>query len=209
MHALEGWKVVRTKENTKAKIETTGTTGNSIFAIPGVRKKEMKGMWTKGMLTVAGMALACFWPATAHAQADVSPAFYPIDNAVPFTQPQATQVAQTRPAAEFEGNIALPYQVQCSGKKLAAGQYKVAVKTEGAKKTVVLHKNGNEVQLAVRHIAPASKTGKSALLVQSTGETRMLKAVYVASMNAILYLDHDWKSSLIDRMQDAERLPIS
>ena len=72
-----------------------------------------------------------------------------------------------------------------------------------------MHKNGNEVQLAVRHIAPASKTGKSALLVQSEGETRMLKAVYVTSMNAILYLDHDWKSSRLDRMQDAERLPIS
>ena len=169
----------------------------------------MKGMWTKGMLTMAGLALACFWPATAHAQADVSPDSYPIENAVPITQPQATQLAQTQPPAEFQGNISLPYQVQCSGKKLAAGQYTVAVKTEGAKKTVVLHKDGNEVQLAVRHVAPTSKTGKSALLVQSAGETRMLKAVYLASMNAILYLDHDWKLSVLDRIQDAERLPIS
>lgn len=170
----------------------------------------MKGMSTKVMLTLAGLTLACFWPVTTHAQAEVSPDFYAIDNAAPIPQPQMTLAANTQPAgAEFQGNISLPYQVQCSGKKLAAGQYTVAVKTEGAKKTVVLHKDGSDVKLAVRQIAPASKTGRSALLVQSAGETRMLEAVYVASMKAILYVDHDWKISLLDRMQAAERLPIS
>ncbi|HEX8764409.1 MAG TPA: hypothetical protein VF740_04575 [Candidatus Acidoferrum sp.] len=165
----------------------------------------MKGTFAKGMLTLAGLALACFWPATTHAQAEVSPDYYAIDNAAPIEQPLA---AQAQPA-EFQGQISLPYQLQCNGKQLAAGQYMVAVKTEGAKKTVVLHKDGNEVKLAVKQIAPASKTGKSALLVQSAGEKRMLEAVYVASMNAVLYLDHDWKLSLLDRMQNAERLPIS
>lgn len=165
----------------------------------------MKGMWTKGMLTVAGLAVICFWPSTTHAQAEVSPDNYPIENAAPIAQPQ---VAQAQPT-EFQGKISLPFQVQCGEKKLAAGQYTVAVKTEGAKKTVVLHKDGNEVKLAVRQIAPASKTGKSALLVQSAGNKRMLQAVYVASMNAILYVGNDWKSNPLDGMQPAEPLPIS
>jgi hypothetical protein len=200
---------MKAKENLEAKMETAGTTRNSIFAT-SEREKAMKGMSTKMMLTLAGLALACFWPASAHAQAEVAPDIYAIDNAAPIQQPQATLASNTQQAqGEFQGNISLPYQVQCSGKKLAAGQYTVAVKTEGAKKTVVLHKDGNEVKLAVRQIAPASKTGRSALLVQSAGQTRMLEAVYVASMNAILYLDHDWKTSLLDRMQAAERLPIS
>lgn len=191
-------------------METAGTTRNSIFAISGERKKAMKGMWTKGMWTVAGLAVACFCPATTHAQAEVAPDFYRMENTAPIAQPQATLAAQRQQApAEFQGKISLPYQVQCSGKKLAAGQYTVAVKTEGAKKTVVLHKDGNEVKLAVRQIAPTSKADRSALLVRSAGETRMLEAIYVASMNAILYLDHDWKMSLLDRMQSAERLPIS
>ena len=170
----------------------------------------MKGMWTKGMLTVAGLAVVCFWPATTQAQADVSPDFYPIENAAPIAQPQATLAAQTQQApAEFQGKISLPFQVQCGEKKLAAGQYTVAVKTEGAKKTVVLHKDGNEVKLAVRQTAPASKTGKSALLVQSAGNKRMLQAVYVASMNAILYVGTDWTTNPLDGMQPAEPLPIS
>lgn len=170
----------------------------------------MKGMMTKGMLMLAGLALACFWPATAHAQAEVAPDIYALDNAAPIAQPQATQAANAQQAgAEFQGNISLPYQVQCSGKKLAAGQYTLAVKTEGQQKTVVLHKEGSDVKLAVRQIAPAPKKERSALLVQSAGETRMLEAVYVASLNAILYVDRDWKLSLLDRMQAAERLPIS
>jgi hypothetical protein len=201
---------VKEKENKEAKMETTGTTRNSIFAKGKKEEQEMKANWTKAMLTVAGLALACFWPATTHAQAEVSPDFYAIDNSAPIQQPQMTLAANTQQApAEFQGTISLPYQVQCRGKKLAAGQYTVAVKAEGAKKTVVLHKDGNEVKLAVRQIAPASKAERSALLVQSAGRTRMLEAVYVASMNAILYLDHDWKLSLLDRMQSAERVPIS
>jgi hypothetical protein len=194
----------RAKE-TEAKMETAGTVRNSIFAkIEGER--AMKGTFMKGMLTLAGLALACFWPATTHAQAEVSPDVFAMDNAAPIGQPVVA--AQAQPA-EFQGQISLPYQLQCNGKKLAAGQYMVSVKTEGANKTVVLHKDGNEVRLAVKLIEPASKTGKSALLVQSAGEKRMLEAVYVASMDAILYLDHDWKLSLLDRMQNAERLPIS
>jgi hypothetical protein len=189
-------------------METAGTARNSIFAKSGER--AMKGMMSKAMLTLAGLALACFWPATTHAQAEVAPDFYAIDNAAPIAQPQITLASNTQQAgAEFQGNISLPYQVQCSGKKLAAGQYTVAVKTEGQRKTVVLQKDGSDVKLAVRQIAPASKAERSALLVQSAGQTRMLEAVYVASMNAILYLDHDWKMSLLDRMQAAERLPIS
>jgi hypothetical protein len=207
VRASEGNKV-KAKENTEAKMEMAGTTRNSIFARLE-REGAMKGMMTKAMLMLAGLALVCFWPATTHAQAEVSPDIYAIDNSVPIPQPQVTLAANTQQATEFQGNISLPYQVQCSGKKLAAGQYTVAVKTEGAKKTVVLHKDGNDVKLAVRQIAPASKADRSALLVQSAGQTRMLEAVYVASMNAILYLDHDWKLSLLDRMQAAERLPIS
>ena len=207
VRSSEGHKV-RAKENTEAKMEMAGTARNSIFA-KLEREMAMKGMMTKAMLMLAGLALACFWPATTHVQAEVSPDIYAIDNAAPIPQPQMTLEANAQQAAEFQGNISLPYHVQCSGKKLAVGQYTVAVKTEGAKKTVVLHKDGSDVKLAVRQIAPASKADRSALLVQSAGQTRMLEAVYVASMNAILYLDHDWKLSLLDRMQSAERLPIS
>jgi hypothetical protein len=198
---------VKEKENMEAKMEMAGTTRNSIFAKSGER--AMKGMMTKTMLMLAGLALACFWPATTHAQAEVSPDFYAVDNSAPILQPQMTLAANAQQAADFQGNISLPYQVQCSGKKLAAGQYTVAVKSEGQQKTMVLHKDGNEVKLAVWQIVPASKAERSALLVQTAGETRMLEAVYVASMNAILYVDRNWKMSLLDRMQSAERLPIS
>jgi hypothetical protein len=201
---------VRAKENQAAKMETAGTARNSIFAKLGKREIAMRRTMTKAMLTMTGLALACFWPATTHAQAEVSPDIYAPDNAAPIPQPQIAVAANTQQApAEFQGNISLPYQGQCSGKKLAAGQYTVAVKEDGAKKIVVLHKDGSDMNLAVRQISPVSKTGRSALLVQSAGQTRMLEAVYVASMNAILYVDHDWKISLLDRMQAAERLPIS
>jgi hypothetical protein len=40
-------------------------------------------------------------------------------------------------------------------------------------------------------------------------ELHILEAVYVASMNVVLYLDQDWKMSLQDKMEGAERLPIS
>jgi hypothetical protein len=198
-------------EKKAAKMETAGTKRNSIFAGSEERMDFMKATMRNAMLAMAGLALGCVWPATAHAQAEVAPDFYEITNAVAIDSPAMLAMATETPKAptEFQGNISLPYGVNCAGKKLAAGEYTLAVKTEGASKTVVLHKDGNDVSLPVQKIEAGSAMGSSALLVRRGTQARTLEAVYVQDMKAILYLNPAGKASLRGRMLAAERLPIS
>jgi hypothetical protein len=172
-------------------------------------KKEMKvkmTMTVKGSIFAAALGLACLLPVTTHAQADVSPSFYEV--ASPETiaaEHQLIAAANTAKPADFQGRFALPYEVRCKGKSLKSGQYSLSVKSEGTARVVTIARNGETMNIRAQELTGNSAASRSAVLVRKSHEGRMLEAVYVRELNALLYLDMN-ATAQSGRM---ERLPIT
>jgi hypothetical protein len=187
----------------------------------------------KATVFIAALGLACLLPATAHAQAEISPDFYELMNTETMavqpvlvattagqaetspdfyeltnteTMPvQPAQLAATTAKDDFHGMFSLPYDVKCSGKSLKSGKYLLSVKSDGRNRILTIHRQGELMNIRVREIPGNPVASRSALLVRKSGEGRILEAVYVQQLNALLYLDTN-ESVTLGRM---ERLPIS
>ena len=171
------------------------------------RREEIpvKQTMTKTMWIVVGLAIACFWPATTHAQAEVAPDNYKAENMMPATPAPPVK-------ADFEGKFSLPFQVQCSRNKLAAGQYTLAVRTEGTGKIVTIHREGSDIVLTARIVTKPSDSGESALLVRHGPgpRTRTIEGLYLGNLNMMLYLDESGNANPLDKMfASVQRVPIS
>jgi len=127
----------------------------------------------------------------ARAQADAMPN----PEEFPFSAPEATaaqpvQLASAKAAnTDFEGKVSLPFNVKCGAKNLKPGQYLLSVKSQGTSQVVTLHGAGQNMTMRVHEVSAHRGASQSALLVRKSGEGRRLEAVYVAGLNATLYLN--------------------
>jgi hypothetical protein len=157
------------------------------------------------MITLALGAVACLLPTTARAQSDMSPDEFAFS--APETtaaEPAPTATAQIT-KADFEGKVALPYDVKCGNQNLKAGQYVLSVKSEGSGRVVTINGGGQTMNMQAREVPEKQASSTSALLVRKSSEGRKLAAVYVEGMNTTLYLDASTNGS----PAQMERLPIS
>jgi hypothetical protein len=160
----------------------------------------------KTSIFAAALGLACLLPATAHAQADVSPDIYEFANTETTAATQQVQVANnTAKPADFQGRFALPYEVRCKGKNLKSGQYSLSVKSEGTSRVVTIARNGETMNIRAQELAGNPAASHSALFVRRSHDGRLLEAIYVRQLNVLLYLDTN-ATAQSGRM---ERLPIS
>jgi len=167
----------------------------------------MKNTMTKISWMIAGLVLACFWPATTHAQAETTPEDYKSSNMAPVAPAPSVK-------PDFQGNFSLPYQVQCHGHKLAPGQYTLMVKTVGENKMVTIQREGSDIVLQSRPVTPTSvsASGHNAVLVRHGPgpRTRTLEGVYMENLKMVLYLDESGHVNRLDKMfASLKRLPIS
>jgi hypothetical protein len=95
--------------------------------------------------------------------------------------------------------------VRCKGKSLKSGQYSLSVKSEGTARVVTIARNGETMNIRAQELTGNSAASRSAVLVRKSHEGRMLEAVYVRELNALLYLDMN-ATAQSGRM---ERLPIT
>ena len=163
---------------------------NSKSKIRGRKEAAMRiTTVVKASVVTAALGIACLLPATVHAQAEVAPDFYPILN----TETIAAQPVQGPIAKEtkvdFQGKFSLPYDVNCSGKNLKAGQYLLSVKSDGRTRLVTINGIGQKVNIPVREVASNQGTSQSALLVRKSGQGHRLEAVYLEALSAMLYLE--------------------
>jgi hypothetical protein len=158
----------------------------------------------KTSMIAAVLGFACLLPATAHAQSDAMPDSFAF-SAEETIVAQPVQVASNQAKADFEGKVSLPYDVNCGGKNLKAGQYLLSVKSEGTGRVVTLHGGVQNVNMHMREVAANRDTNHSALLVRKSGYGRRLEAVYVEGLNVTLYLDTNSNGN----NAAMERLPIS
>ncbi len=165
----------------------------------------MKNSMTKSALLFAALALACFWPATARAQAETAPETYKEPNAVPNTPAAPAKV-------DFQGKFTLPFEVRCHGHKLAPGQYTLVVKTVGDAKMATIQHEGGETVLQVSRVSKSSDPGKSAVMVRHGPGPRghTLECVFVEPLNMMMYLDESGHTAFLDRMFGSlKRVPIT
>jgi hypothetical protein len=165
----------------------------------------MKNTTTKTTLILTGLLLACSWPTTTHAQSEIAPDYFEPANMVP--------VAPAAPAkVDFQGSFSLPNQMQCSGNKLAPGQYTLAVKTEGSNRIVTIHRDGSDIVLTAHNVTKVSPAGQSVVLVRHGPGPQIwtLEGIYLENLNITLYLDESGSANPLDKMfASVKRVPIS
>lgn len=161
----------------------------------------------KASIFAATLGFASMLAPAARAQADAMPN----PDEFPFEAPQATaaqpvQLAATNVAnANFEGKVSLPFSVHCGAKNLKPGQYLLSVKSQGTSRVITLHGAGQNMTMRVHEVSTHRGPSQSALLVRKSGEGHRLEAVYVAGLNATLYLN----TSSDAPHTRVEHLPIS
>lgn len=167
-----------------------------------MKRKMMRITWV-----MLALAIACFLPVTTHGQAETGADDFKTNNAVPA-------LANSAPKAEFQGHFSLKFQVQCHGNKLAPGEYTLMVKTVGEDKMVTFQREGSDIVLKSRPIAPTSVSdqGHSAVLVRHGpgpgGHT--LEGVYLENLKLVLFLDESGHTRFMDKMfAGLKRVPIS
>jgi hypothetical protein len=161
----------------------------------------------KASMFAATLGFISMLAPAARAQADAMPN----PDEFPFEAPQATpaQPAQLAAAqvanADFEGKVSLPFNVKCGTTNLKAGQYLLSVKSQGTSRVVTLRGSDQNMTMRVHEVSAHRGTSQSALLVRKSAEGRRLEAVYVAGLNATLYLN----TSSDEAHTRVEHLPIS
>jgi hypothetical protein len=163
--------------------------------------RMMKIAWATALLTIA-----TFFPAVAHAQAETG--------AQEHASTNMAAIAPVPAKTEFQGHFTLPYEVQCHGHKLAAGEYIVMVKTVGEDKMVTLQREGSDVVLHSRPVPPTSVSdhGPSAVMLRHgpgpNGHT--LEGVYLENLKLVLFLDETGHNNPMDKVfASVKRVPIS
>jgi len=157
-----------------------------------------------GLVLLSSLAGPC------HAQTEVAPDFY--DVVSPAVIRQASQLAaanQQQAGLQFRGSFMLPYDVECSGKTLPAGEYSVELGSGAALRLVTLRHNGETVHLRARVLSPYSAPGQSALMVSRSERGHTLEAIYVQKSNVILFFRADGLRYVAVNAIRAERVPIS
>ena len=145
----------------------------------------------KASLFAATLGFVSMLAPAARAQADAMPN----PDEFPFSAPEATAAQPVQLAAanavnaNFEGKVSLPFNVKCGAKNLKPGQYLLSVKSQGTSRVVTLHSAGQNMTMRVQEVSTHRGASQSALLVRMSSEGRRLEAVYVAGLNATLYLN--------------------
>lgn len=176
--------------------------------IPAKKEKTMK-MTTlvKASMFAATLGFVSMLAPAARAQADAMPN----PDEFPFEAPQVTAAQPVQTAAvklvdgDFEGKVSLPFNVHCGARNLKPGQYLLSVKSQGTSRVVTLHGAGQNMTMRVHEVSAHRGTSQSALLVRKSSAGRRLEAVYVAGLNATLYLS----TSSDEAHTRMEKLPIS
>lgn len=159
----------------------------------------------KASILTAVLGFACLLPARVYAQVDAMPDtdFNEGPNMERIGAPTVPVASARETKADFAGRFSLPYDMQCGGKNLKPGQYSLSVKSEGTSRVVTIHGVAANVNIQVREVPANRGASHSALLVRKSNEGRKLEGVYVAELNATLYLAPNTSQGVM------EQLPVS
>lgn len=133
-------------------------------------------------------ALASLAAPAGRAQSEVSPDHFDAPDMVPFDTPRAaTPTTAAAPAAslDYSGRITLAHRVRVNGKTLAAGNYGVALHSDG--KTVELRLNRGRETVAVQTVAyrRVPNTERGYLVVERRGNARRVSVIHAGRLQLV------------------------
>ena len=159
------------------------------------------------LLILAGFA-ALATPGS-YAQSEIDPDHFESPNTEPFPQPKTKAAKGTEMGRVFfSGEFRLPYSLQCAGKRLLAGNYSLALHSDGKIGWVTLNQKGRTTEIAGVVRLPADSRARNALFVERSGNTRRLSAIHVAELDLVLDPDQEGKRDSGGRPRRIEKLPL-
>jgi hypothetical protein len=88
----------------------------------------MKVLWIPGKVIALALLIA-LGGTGAYAQQEIDPDHFDSPSTEPPDQPKSSQNHGSE--KRYDGDFALPYAVQCSGKQLGPGKYSVSLRSDG------------------------------------------------------------------------------
>ena len=143
----------------------------------------------------------------AFAQQEIDPDHFDSPNTQPPDQPKSGQ-GHGR-ATRYDGNFALPYGVQCSGKQLAPGRYSVTLRSDGNIGHGVLKSKSHFIEITGVVHPQGSKHGADVVVVGSIDKLRTLSAIQVAGVNFVFDPIFKRGASSSSKNEYIETLPLT
>jgi hypothetical protein len=144
-----------------------------------------------------------------YAQSEIDPDHFESPNTEPFPQPKTKAVIGAEIGRVlFRGEFTLPYSLQCAGKRLLAGNYSLALRSDGKIGWVTLNQKGRTTEIAGVVRLPADSRARNALFVERSGNTRRLSAIHVAELGLVLDVDQERKRDSGGKPRRIEKLPL-
>jgi hypothetical protein len=140
----------------------------------------------------------------AYAESKIAPDHYDSPSAESPDQPKS-QAHATR----YHGNFSLPYAVQCSGKKLAPGEYSVSLRSDGEVGHGILKLKSQSMESTSAVHPQDSKRGAEVVVVGCNGKVRTLSAIQVADVNFVFYRIFKADASSSSKNESVETLPLT
>jgi len=154
------------------------------------------------ILILAGLAVVfLFESPRAFAQSEIDPDHFE-------GQPSEQAKPPAAKVTHYEGKFKLPYAVQCSGKKLPAGNYSLSLNSSGGIGRVTLKQKGQAIEVTGVLFKQAHNEGNNALFVESSGKTRRLSAIHVAELDLVFNANRPEEQTSAAKTIRVERLPL-
>src|SRR6516164_2603832 len=137
------------------------------------------------------MTLAAFWgliavgASTARAQAEIDPDHFEAPNMEPFDKVKIDTSSNVG-TIRYDGKFRLAHAVQCNGKSLRPGRYRVSLRYDGKVARATLNRDGQTIGIGGVVHRQAHRRGNDALLVELQGTTRRLSAIQIAKLDFVL-----------------------
>jgi len=132
-------------------------------------------------------AFAALAAPAARAQAEVSPDQFDSPDMVPFAAPKAAapKAAMRVASVDYSGRVTLAHRVRVNGKTLPAGNYIVALHSDGKTVELRLNRRGETiaVQTVAYHKVPNAERGY--LVVERRGNARRVSVIHAGTLQLV------------------------
>jgi hypothetical protein len=142
----------------------------------------------------------------AYAQFEIDPDHYETREAEPVPQAK-TNVPQV--AIHYQGNVTLPYSVQCSRSNLLPGKYSIAVDSERGKTVrVTMRRQGHTVRFEGITQRQSPNHTRNVLVVQHNGAAHQLSLIQVAQLDVIFSPTQGFERAANGKPSNLQELPL-
>jgi len=164
----------------------------------------------KAWSVAAVVAFVLFlFAAPVRAQSEIDPDHFDSPNTAPLESAPKSVVSESGPA-RYEGTFRLPYAVECSGKRLAPGDYTVWLRTSTNEGRIILRHSGHTVIVFAGELHAQNHTeGYGTLLVRIRGNTRTLRTIQMAKMEVGVESKLKITESSAQQLERIDRVPVT